>query len=212
MDQYLYIIIIILSILLIYELSGLSLNTITECSNNDGNCYKISADFSSKTYQQAANELARINEYNANFITYLRNKYLWVNNSNEKMKAITLKLIENYNPDVLRENNPNNINNTSYVLEKGKVVAFCLREKESGNDNFEDPEMLIFVNLHEISHLAMSFHDPQHGDEFWETFKLIINEAIAAGMYEPKNWANNPKKYCGLRVDYNPYYDDNIIV
>jgi len=210
MDTSLIITIIILTLYLLVEIYEIFSKETIYCSNNDGNCYKISTNFKPSTYQKAADELARINSFNARFITYLRNKYLWTANTNNEMKLITKRLIDNYNPDVLKENNPSSAMNTSYVLEKGRSVAFCLREKESGNHDFENREMLDFVNLHEISHLAMSYHDPGHSDEFWKTFKLLLQKAEEAKLYKPIDWSANPKNYCGLEVDYNPYYDRNV--
>lgn len=204
------IICIILLIYLLIKIFDPFSNEKIHCSNNDGNCYKVSTDFAPHTFQKAADELSRINNFNAKFITYLRNKYLWTETNNPEMKAITMQLIDNYNPDVLKENNPSSNINTSYVLEKGRSIAFCLREKESGKHNFENRDMLDFVNLHEISHLAMSYHDPKHSEEFWRTFKLLSKEATESGLYKPIDWSNNPKNYCGLEVDYNPYYDNSI--
>jgi hypothetical protein len=180
----------------------------TLCSNNDGQCYKISTSFDDQ--HEAVDELSRINQFNAKFIKYLRNKYLWIETPNQTMREITTNLIANYNPDVLKENNPSDTTNTSYVLDKGRTIAFCLREKDSGNHQMEDEQMLNFVNIHEISHLAMSHHDPDHGPEFWITFKLLLGEATNAGLYKPIDWGQTPKKYCGLTVNYNPFYDENV--
>ncbi len=209
MDSFSITIIIALVIILIYEHNKGEKESVL-CSNNDGQCYKISSEFHNP--EHAVDELTRINQFNADFIRYLRNKYLWNKSGNETMRKITQQLINNYNPDVLKENNPDSTLNTSYVLEKGKSVAFCLREKDTGYNNIEDQQMLNFVNLHEISHLAMSYHDPNHGDEFWKTFKILLQEATEAGLYNPINWGKTPKKYCGLLVNYNPLYDKKITV
>lgn len=202
------IIIAILLLYIMYDVVRLRMSEKIMCNNNDGQCYKISDKF--KDHDRAMHELSRINNFNANFIKYLRNKYIWQDSKNEDMKRITMNLIKNYNPDVLKENNPTSTKNTSYVLEKGQSIAFCLREKDSGKNKIENNKMLDFVNLHEISHLAMSFHDPKHTAEFWRTFKLLLREAEAAKLYEPINWSEKPQNYCGLTVDYNPIYDENI--
>lgn len=176
------------------------------CSNNDGQCYKIVTSFDNQI--DALNELSRINSFNAHFIKYLRNKYLWSSSTDKTMKDITQNLINNYNPDVLKENNPHDTNNTSYVLAKGRSIAFCLREKDTGQNLIEDENMLNFVNIHEISHLAMSYHDPEHGTEFWSTFRLLLKEAALAGLYKPIDWSKYPKNYCGMKVNYNPFFDN----
>lgn len=210
MEQLHIALIVVIIILLIYRYD-IFRSEKTLCSNNNGQCYKISTKFDDQ--HSAVGELSRINNFNAAFIQYLRDKYVWKGPNyldNIKMHKITMQLINNYNPDVLRENNPIDTNNTSYVLEKGRSIAFCLREKESGEHKIEDQNMLLFVNLHEISHLAMSFHDPSHSKEFWTTFKLLLEEAIASGLYKPIDWGKTPRQYCGLKVDYNPLYDNQI--
>lgn len=212
MDPFLQICIIVLIIILLYKNTEPYFTESTICSNHDGQCYKISTSFDKATYDGAVNKLASLNKFNADFITYLRNKYIWVETPiDSPMVAITKQLISNYNPNALKENNPSSSKKTSYVLEKGESVAFCLREKDSGDNNFEDQDMLLFVNIHEISHLAMSYHDPSHSPEFWKTFKLLLNEAQSSGLYKLTNWADSPKNYCGLRVDYNPAYDESIV-
>lgn len=201
--------VLIITFLIVLYLINFKNSEHTVCSNNDGQCYKISTAFVDQ--EDALNELSRINNFNAKFIKYLRNKYIWTSNQNNNiMRAITINLINNYNPDVLKENNPSTTKNTSYVLDKGKSIAFCLREKETGYNKIEDTEMLNFVNIHEISHLAMSYHDPEHGTEFWQTFKLLLEEANAAGLYNPIDWNRSPKNYCGLLVNYNPIFDEKI--
>ncbi len=208
-----YLITITIIVLLILLIDSSVFHEKKSCSNLDGNCYKIVKQF--KNSKNAADELAKINIFNAKLINYMRNKYLRNGNSNpwnEQMAAITKQLINNYNPNVLKENNPNSVNNTSYVLEKGVSVAFCLREKNSGNNEIENDKTLEFVNLHEISHLAMSFHDPNHGPEFWKVFKLIQNAAFEAGLYKPVNYTKTPITYCGVNVNYNPFFDDNLVV
>lgn len=215
MDSWCYALIFILFIILLYEGDYLSFNESTVCSNLDGSCYKIVSSFDSDTHLKAANKLATINKFNSRFITYLRNNYLWVPTTgarNDEIRSIAKNLIKNYNPNVLKENNPGSIKNTSYVLEKGVSVAFCLREKKSGDDNFEDEEILQFVNLHEISHLAMRYHDPDHSQDFWKTFKLVQELAVEAGLYKPVDYRNKPANYCGVNVDYNPIYDDGLVL
>jgi hypothetical protein len=217
MDGWCCTLIIVLLVILLYKTGYLVFNETTACSNLDGSCYKIISSFDPSTHVKAANELARINSFNANLITYLRNNYLWNPNKQTSesprdadMKVITENLIRNYNPNVLKENNPTSTANTSYVLEKGASIAFCLREKNSGDNKFEDDSMINFVNLHEVSHLAMKYHDPSHSKEFWKTFRLVAEAAVEAGIYHPINYKSNPSNYCGVPVDYNPIYDDSL--
>ncbi len=218
MDSWCSAIIIVLFIILLREWGYFTFDESVVCSNLDGSCYKIISSFDPDSHLNAANKLAFINQFNSRFITYLRNHYLWnqskipaQNNRDDEIRSIAENLIKHYNPNVIKENNPNSTKNTSYVLEKGTSVAFCLREKKSGSNNFEDEEILKFVNLHEISHLAMNYHDPDHSPDFWRTFKLVEELAVEAGLYKPIDYRNSPTSYCGVHVDYNPYYDDGLV-
>lgn len=120
-------------------------------------------------------------------------------------------LLKNYNPDVLIENSPLNIRKfTSYTENKGKIFCICLRKRYSVDNEFVDPNTLMFVILHEISHMfTPEFgHDPP----FWRNFKFMLQEAVKLGVYVPTNYAERPEIYCGLRLSYNPYMDSNIDV
>jgi hypothetical protein len=219
MDSWCQCLVIILFIILIHKADWLNFNESTVCSNLDGSCYKVVSSFAPDTHLKAANELAKINQFNSKLITYLRNAYLWnpaKQNSPDirdaEIRSIAENLIKNYNPNVLKENDPGSTKNTSYVLEKGASVAFCLREKKTGQNEFENDDMITFVNLHEVSHLAMRYHDPDHSMDFWKTFKLVEEVAVEAGLYKPINFKDSPAEYCGVHVDYNPLYDNSLVI
>ena len=59
-----------------------------------------------------------------------------------------------------------------------------------------DENTLTFVALHEISHIATV--SIGHKKDFWENFKFIKN--AVRGIYEPKDYKKNPKKYCGMTI------------
>ena len=40
--------------------------------------------------------------------------------------------------------------------------------------------------------------------EFWHNFKFLIAECQKIGIYNPENYKQNPKMYCGLTTD-SPY-------
>ena len=216
----LYLIIIIF----IYQLTLINIETfnqqmITKCSNIDNNCYKIQQKYNKETHGGAADLLAIINKKNEKLIEYLKNKYI-VNGAYTKIgmteeqfnkrKKMTHNLIKRYNYSALREHNPNGIENTSYVWKKGQEIGYCLRERNTGNNNFHNIDILFFVNLHEISHLAATEYDPGHKIKFWKYFKIILQEAEQAGLYNPINYYNIPDEYCGLDIKYNPLFDNNL--
>ncbi len=63
----------------------------------------------------------------------------------------------------------------------------------------------MFVALHELAHVATETIG--HTKEFWHNFKFLIANAKKIGIYNPENYKQNPKMYCGLTITDSPYYD-----
>ncbi len=163
----------------------------------------------------SANTLAYMNEFLVDFIKYLRKKYVISKQINDKClryfggdakKQIQFvkNLIYRYNPSVLREHFPTNLSTTSYVKDKGREVVFCLRDSDGG---IFDKHTLKFVALHEFTHIGCDEYG--HPESFWQKFKFILIEAINIG-YAPVDYKEFPIDYCGLRVNYNPYFDQSL--
>jgi len=204
-------IIIIIVIIIVISYIWLSIpNTEYYKSDIDGVNYQINSSFKNNTHEEAANKMAQINIFIINFIRYLRKKYIWNECDNEFKNSVVLNILDRYNPDVLKENNPKGINNTSYVLNKGEEIAFCIREKKSGENNFHDIDILQFVVLHELTHVGLNSYG--HDKIFWETFHFLLYEAQDAGIYIPKDYSINGENYCGIDVNYNPYFDNDLTI
>ena len=115
------------------------------------------------------------------------------------------RLLARYNPDNLAENSPRDPEgDTSYTVDKGGVLALCLRER-AGSDALHDLETLTFVTFHELAHIAIEEVD--HPPRFWQAFKFLLAEGAEAGLLAGVDYGRRPVKYCGLAVDYNPLYD-----
>jgi hypothetical protein len=183
------------------------INTVNKCNKIDGRCYNTVNKYNNT--DKASELLAEINLFCLKFLKHLRDKYIWNDHNNYQASEIVKYLLSNYNPDGIIENAPVSDENTSYVDDKGKVFAICLREKESGNHNFHHISDLQFVILHELSHMATKSFG--HGVEFWTNFKFLLTEAYEANLHTPVNYKQNPLNYCSLIVDYNPYFDNNLI-
>lgn len=96
-----------------------------------------------------------------------------------------------------------NDDGSSYTINKGDLVALCLRHKEH-NHPFHDYNTLLFVIIHEMSHIASISEG--HNSEFITNFKWLLQNAKALGYYEPVNYQKSPITYCGIKVTNNPYY------
>lgn len=155
---------------------------------------------------QAALLLKKINLTNIALIEFILQKY---NNDKTQLAYILASRLKNkYLPDRLQENDPTGPDDTSYTENKGEVLAICLREKVNGNQNFEEYNILIFVSVHELAHIASIGYG--HENEFWKNFKILLTEASLSGLYEPVNYEINPINYCGLDVTYNPMFDSSL--
>lgn len=187
--------IIILIILYIYWSSKYEKYTI------NGINYKVLANFEDK--EAAAKVLDQLNSSNIKLMAHLKKKY-----KNTNMMSSVDFLLKNYNPEVIFEHLPNGINNTSYVVDKGTSIVYCLREKESGKNKIHDLHTLMFVNLHELSHIFNKGWG--HEKDFWRSFKFILTEAQEIGIHDPINYTAEPMVYCGLPVKYNPFYDKTL--
>ena len=93
---------------------------------------------------------------------------------------------------------------TAYSENKGERLAFCVTTTKAGN-KLIDENTLIFVAIHELSHIATK--SIGHTTEFWQNFKFLLKNAKKINIYTPENYKENPKKYCGLKITDNPYYD-----
>lgn len=117
----------------------------------------------------------------------------------------TINLLNRYKTESLRETHPEEINggDTAYVYDKGEIFAMCLRDT---NGEFHDPNLLMYVYLHELAHLAE--RDEQHTQNFWDTYMFLMDESFKIGIYVPIDYTREPVSYCGnILVDYNLYLD-----
>lgn len=200
---------IMLIIYFILDESEIFSNRKNYVSSIDGREYKVVHGYSLNggSPEDAADVLAFINGFLIKFMKNLKKKYanqdLYIEERN-----FTERLLKKYNPSVIVENKPNGIKNTSYVLNKGDLVAFCLREPHSGKDKLHRKNILKFVSLHELTHIGSKYYG--HTIDFWKNFKFVLKEAEEFGLYDPIDYSLYPSDYCGMVVNYNPYFDERL--
>jgi hypothetical protein len=115
----------------------------------------------------------------------------------------TKRLASRFNASKIVETLPTS-EYTAYSENKGKKIAFCLNKQKEDNNQLIDPNTLMFVALHELSHLTTTTIG--HNDEFWTNFKYVLTHAVAAGVYEPIDYKENRTDYCGMTIHDNPYF------
>jgi hypothetical protein len=114
-----------------------------------------------------------------------------------------VRLKNGFNPKKISETLPTS-EYTAYSENKGEKIAFCLNTEKKG-DTLIDDNTLLFVGIHEISHIATE--SIGHTNEFWSNFKFLLQEAEKINIYTPVDYKKKPQKYCSMEITDNPYYD-----
>jgi hypothetical protein len=129
----------------------------------------------------------------------------------EYVQERVTQLMNNYDSDKVYEISPlNKEGNTSYTEDKARLVL-CLREKEknlNGEHELHDINTIMFVVLHELSHMMNK--EWGHPEGFWVLFKFMLLNAVEADVYQPVNYSLYPIRYCGLLLTYNPIFDPRL--
>lgn len=125
----------------------------------------------------------------------LRN-YLINNKKKYKEYEEYINLLEkNLNTErtTIYENIPDS-NLTSYTINKGEELGFCLKSKITGK--FHDINLLMYVAIHEMAHVACP--EIGHDELFKKIFMFFTTEAINIGLYKKTDYESNNVEYCGM--------------
>jgi hypothetical protein len=159
-----------------------------------------------KDKKQAANILARLKENIHGITKYMNAKLEDPKVANtpryKEFKPYILQLKEKIKDVVIKESSSNTVY-TSYTVNKGEQIIFCIRSKSLSNmlntNNIHDINLIMYVALHEISHVACPEYN--HTPLFKKIFKFICEEAIEMGIYNKIEFSISPKEYCGMTIN-----------
>jgi len=143
----------------------------------------------------AADPLATVNQKMGKLVEHCKKTFP----QRENVK----RLCKGYNPKQIYETLPTS-EYTAYSQNKGEKMDFCLNKEKNG-DKLIDPNTLMFVALHELSHIATE--SIGHGEEFWTNFKFLLGEASKINIYKQVDYKKHPARYCGTDITDNPHYD-----
>ncbi len=186
----LFIITLFFCLKIYYESDAFNLKCII--ANEDGNTYCVRER---NKLELAADLLAKVTKNCKDLVEYVNKKYP----NDEDVK----RLVERFNPTKISETLPTS-EFTAYSENKGEKLAFCLNTTKEGN-KLIDINTLTFVAIHELSHIMTKVEG--HKQIFWQNFKFLLENAKEANIYIPVDYKNSPKKYCGMDITDNPYYD-----
>ena len=144
-----------------------------------------------KDKYEAANLLASI----MGRIHKLRNYLLENKDSYPEFKDYIKRLGDNLRPGHTQvyETEPGS-EYTSYSVNKGEELVFCLRSKP--DNKLHDINLMMYVALHEISHIACP--EIGHTPLFKKIFAFFTNKASDLKMYKIVDYAEEPTEYCGM--------------
>ena len=162
-------------------------------STVDGNKYCVRER---TKVQEAADLLAKVNVKCKSLVDYTGEKY----GDRENVK----RLVQGYDPKRISETLPTS-EYTAYSENKGEKLAFCLNKTKQEKSTMIDEHTLMFVAIHELSHIATK--SIGHKTEFWDNFKFLLENAKESGIHTPTDYKKTPVEYCGMDIKDNPYYD-----
>lgn len=195
LDLYIYVVIIGIVGLCIYiYLSSDEFQLKCIVSTVDGNKYCVRER---EKVQDAADMLAKVNTKCKKLVDYTNQKY----GDKDNVK----RLVNGYNPKKIMETLPTS-EYTAFSENKGEKLAFCLNRDKKGESNMIDEHTLMFVAIHELSHIATK--SVGHKQEFWDNFKFLLENAKECGVHSPIDYKTKPAQYCGMDIKDNPYYDN----
>lgn len=161
-------------------------------AKSDKKKYKVQKNLENP--EEAANIIAILNNNVLKFIAFLEKKYP----NDDRIK----KMKKRYHPQNVMEGSPfNKEKSTSYSLSKGEKIVFCVRSGKDPN-KFHNTNLLMFVVIHELTHLASSSYG--HNTEFKDNFKFLLREAIDNKFYDRIDFQRNNAEYCGMTITSTP--------
>lgn len=83
---------------------------------------------------------------------------------------------------------------TSYSVNKGEELVFCLKSKKT--KKLHSLNLIMYVALHELAHIACP--ETGHTQLFKDIFAMFTSEAIKIGLYRNVNYGEDPVEYCGM--------------
>jgi len=181
-------ILISMIVILIYIFLFINRNNVIYVKSKTGNKFLVHKD-------NFKNEKADLLEQITEKMFILKNHMTKNINNFPEYKNYIKQLDENLSKEstAINETDPSS-NLTSYSVNKGEELSFCLKSKKDGS--IHDINLLMYVAIHEMAHIACP--EIGHGNLFKKIFRKLMEEAIKIGIYKKVEFAKNPIEYCGM--------------
>lgn len=86
---------------------------------------------------------------------------------------------------------------TSYTVNKGQIIYFCLRSKII--ENIHDMNTIMYVAIHEFAHVCTKSYG--HTPEFKQNFRFLLEQSNEIGIYKPIDYRIYKQPYCGMVIN-----------
>ena len=184
-----FLLILFFSLYLIYYKKYSSDDLIYEYSTLDQRYYWVRKNIDKG---DAANTLAKIRANIVLLVDYLKENQ---NNFPENLSYIKDLIRRTRTINIMET--PKEEKYTSYTINKGEKIVFCLRSKII--DSIHDMNTLMYVVIHELAHVGC----PEFGHTplFKKIFKFLLQESIKINIYIPVDYRIKPKNYCGMVIN-----------
>jgi predicted metal-dependent hydrolase len=126
-------------------------------------------------------------------------KYLQTNKKKYPEYEPYIKQLLERGTNIKLNENPPDGKLTSYTINKGEEMSLCLRSKRTGN--LHDINLIMYVVIHELSHVACP--EEQHTKLFKKIFIFFLHIAVQIGIYKPIPFDKHPLEYCGMMITEN---------
>lgn len=190
MKIFITLVIILLLALILIKYNSSKVKFIYVVSDIDDERYSVLSKVDSR---KAANILAKIKQN-----IHALNMYLQNNKANPEYKNFItyIDLFSNGIKNTKISEGSGTNGYTSYTVNKGEEMVFCVRDE---NKNIHDINLLMYVAIHEISHIACP--EQGHTPLFSRIFAFMLSNAIRIGIYHKIDFSNYPAKYCGMTIN-----------
>lgn len=188
------IIILLIALIVIYKIKYRSKYITIEAFNNQNYLVNDLPDA-----KEAANILAKImitlDKLVSNIISDFENypnqrseeDYIYINN----VRTIKTKL-----PYVKISENPVDSNYTSYSINKGEELVFCIRDKKKYK--IHPINELLYVAIHEIAHIGCP--EIGHTELFKRINIYLLSKAVCYNLYKYIDYYDDNRNYCGMTL------------
>lgn len=97
--------------------------------------------------------------------------------------------------------NTTRLGSTSYSVNKGEELVFCIRHRKKKKDKLHDINTVMYVAIHELAHIACP--EIGHTPLFNKIFRFLLNIGIEIGVYQHEKYRKTRPEYCGMTLTTN---------